>query len=103
MGLFIRAETLFQLGLAAGLVELLSGFVFLTHRRIGFALPLMKERVEGAEFVERIRHPHARFEGGLIAGHQTLASIRGPTQGVEIVTLYLGKMRAPGLRRTIRS
>lgn len=100
---FILLETLVQIGLACGRLELFSSVVFLPNGRIGFSLSLTPPVQERLKLMERIPAPQRLAVSGLIARNQAHAAIRGHADVVETMIVKRVKRCWPRCGQAIGS
>ena len=70
MRCFLLLETLCQMGLAFGTVNLGRRIIFLANGRLGFALQWMQQRTEVSKLVAIITPPQRPVTRGVRAGHE---------------------------------
>jgi hypothetical protein len=98
----VLVQPFLKIVLASGIGKPPGCLLCLVDGGIGCALPLIAHREEVAIRVDIIRHPQGHVAGGLVAGHDALAPVRGHAKAEARRLLKGFEMGPPGLRRAIR-
>ena len=87
---FIVRQALVQIGLTFGVVEPFCSLLLPRNRPVGLTLQLMTVLKEVVKCMKLITHPDGVLASGLVARHQTNASIRGHADTLKMVDVLPG-------------